>query len=259
MRTMEIPAFPRVIEIHDASHLVRSRLSQQVVLWPEQAITLAGSMCWPTNVDARQRLMAVLRAWGEGHRTVPAELRRIQHEWLRVGDVFQLAHDIAEGQHQTRRGGASLGKAVTLAAAVTRSWGTSAATFWQAWKKYKDVAHLVAATLLVCRQARTVGPQGQYGLSQAQLGPFQMIMMLPDLILAVALEFEKFGLRKADPQTLWQIPQAINVESLAPPARRLRPSDIATLNARRAGNRGKRQGHKTTPVFSDRDPAAKPD
>jgi hypothetical protein len=42
MRAMEIPAFPRKIEISDLDNFVRTRLSQTIVVWPEQSIPLLG-------------------------------------------------------------------------------------------------------------------------------------------------------------------------------------------------------------------------
>ena len=71
---------------------------------------------------------------------------------------------------------------------------------------------------------------------------------MPDLVLAVALEFEARRLREPsvartepafDPQTLWRVPPDINVEAFPHLMRELGPDDLAILNARRAGNRGK--------------------
>jgi hypothetical protein len=36
MRAMSIPSFPRTIEIPDDEDLIRTRLSQRIVLWPAQ-------------------------------------------------------------------------------------------------------------------------------------------------------------------------------------------------------------------------------
>jgi hypothetical protein len=53
MRVMEIPGFPRKIEILDLDNLFRARLSQTVVMWPQQAIPLLGYMCYPNDPVAR--------------------------------------------------------------------------------------------------------------------------------------------------------------------------------------------------------------
>ena len=49
MRIMEIPGFRDHIEFSDLDNLYKFRLSQDVVLWPEQAIPLLGYMCWPND------------------------------------------------------------------------------------------------------------------------------------------------------------------------------------------------------------------
>jgi len=98
-------------------------------------------------------------------------------------------------------------------------------------------------------------PQRPQGLNPTQFIPFQMAMLMPDLVLAVAMEFEPYGLGIAsnarkesalDPETLWRIPADINVTPFPLLMRKLRPQDKAVLNNRRAGNRGR--ANKTTPV-----------
>ena len=177
-----------------------------------------------------------------------------------MADVFHLHCDLIAGRHQARRGGPSIGKAITLAQANAKSRGTKASNLWKIWSTYKDVAHLVAAATLICAEARTRSrdqPFGPLGLSFNQFVPFQMAMLMPDLVLAVALEFERLGLSVVpharteptlDPETLWRIPPDINVVPLPPPIRKIRPQDLAVLNKRRAGNRGKAKVRKTTPV-----------
>jgi hypothetical protein len=265
MRLMEIPPFPRKIEIRDLDTLYRARLSQTLVMWPDQAIPLLGYMCYPNNLEAREILQRTIRSWAKESEatppTVPRGLGRIQYEWQHVTDIFHLYCDLIKGQHQARRGGPSIGKAITLAEANTKSRGTGAATLWKNWSTYKDVAHLVAAATLITAEARTryrQQPFGPNGPSFNQLVPFQMTMLMPDLVLAVALEFERLGLGVVphartqpptlNPKRLWRIPPDINVAPLPPPAREIRPQDLAVLNKRRAGNRGKGKVRKTTPV-----------
>jgi hypothetical protein len=264
MRLMEIPRFPRKIEILDLDKFLRARLSQTVVMWPEQAIPLLGYMCYPSDLHARATMLRTLLSWQEASEgrppTIPKKLGRIQHNWLRVADIFNHYSDLIVGRHQARRGGASVGKAITLVAAKAESRGTKASTLWKIWSTYKDVAHLVAAATIICAEARNRScgrPFGPVGLSLNQLGPFQTAMLMPDLVLAVALEFERLGLdlvphvrteATLDPETLWRIPPDINVVPIPPPVRQIRPQDLAVLNKRRAGNRGKAKIRKTTPV-----------
>src|SRR5689334_13567146 len=101
MRIMSIPPFPRVIRIPDDQDFIRTRLSQRVVMWPDQAIPLLGYMCYPNNPEARDGLVRTLQSWpleSKGVPPVPPKLHRIQHEWLRVADVFHTYCDLVEGQ-----------------------------------------------------------------------------------------------------------------------------------------------------------------
>jgi hypothetical protein len=254
MRVMQIPPFPRKGEILDLENFLRTRLSQTVVMWPDQAMPLAGYMGWPNDPAARGSAVEILRQWADGSKVVPPGLGRIQHEWLRVADILSLHYDLVQGEHQKRRGGASIGKAITLAAANTKSWGTAASSFWKNWSTYKDVAHLVTAATMICYESRsafTRKPFGPSGLAWNQLIPFQMAMFMPDLVIAVALNLEDLGLSVvphvlAEPifgrETLWRIPPDINVVPVPPPVRKIRAQDVMVLNKRRAGNRGKRKG-----------------
>ena len=229
MPVMEIPRFRDEIRISDLESFYRFRLSQTTVLWPDQAIPLLGYMCWPNDPAVRGELVLQLRNWSGGSQAVPPRLARIQHEWLRVTDIFHTYYDLCQGQHQQGRGGPSIGKAVELVEANAKSWGTGAANLWSLWDKHKDVAHLVTAATLVCGDVHTRSgnkPFGPFGLQVDQFGPFQMTMLMPDLILAVGLEFERHGLKripsgrsepKFDPDTLWRIPPDINVVPLPPP------------------------------------------
>jgi hypothetical protein len=259
MGVMEIPPFPRGFDNPDLANLERTRLSQKVVMWPDQAIALVGYMAWPNEPALREESLRILRSWSEGSKTVPPRLHRIQHEWLRVADVFHTYCDLIDGQHQQRRRGPSIGKAITLVAAKAKSRGTGAANLWLCWKKYKDVAHLVTAATLVCSDVRRRfgdEPLGQFALSVDQYGPFQMTMLMPDLILAVALELERYGLSHVpfaqtestfDLKTAWRIPAEMNVQLFPHLVRKIGGSDLTILADRRAGNRGS-ANRRETPV-----------
>jgi len=263
MRKMEIPGFPRKIEIPDLHNFIRTRLSQTAVMWPEQAIQLLGYMCYPNDAEAREDFVLTLRSWPETSEdappTIPGKLGRIRKDWLRVADILHLLCDLAEGRHQARRGGPSVGKAITLVEVNAKSWGTKASSLWRMWSTYKNVAHVVTAATLICAEARNMSrnqPFGPLGLSVNQIIPFQMAMLMPDLVLAVALEFERHGLSVVphartesalDPETLWRIPPDINVAPFPVPIRKMRAQDLKVLTNRQAGNRGKAKVRKTTP------------
>jgi hypothetical protein len=262
MRIMDVPPFPRQINVLDLENLLRTRLSGARVMWPDQGIALLGYMCHLNDEAGRETLMKVLRSWpdhsGPEKPPVPHKLGRIQADWLKVADIFHCYCDLIDGGHHKRRGGPSIGKAITLVAATAESRGTGEANLWKLWGDYKDVAHVVAAATLITAEARKRfrdRPPRPAGLSPTQFMPFQMTLLMPDLVLAVAMEFERLGLGRVsdsraepalDPDTLWRIPADINVVPVPPPVRKLRPQDIVILNNRRAGNRGR--ANKTTPV-----------
>jgi hypothetical protein len=158
MRVMEIPRFPRTIDIPDVENFLRSRLGQTVVMWPDQAIPLLGYMCYPQDAEERDKLALTLWRWPEGSKEkppeIPAALGRIQKDWLRVADILHLLCDLVAGRHQARRGGPSVSKAMALTMANAKSWGTQPSTLWKSWSTYKDAAHLIAAATLICADAR---------------------------------------------------------------------------------------------------------
>jgi hypothetical protein len=256
MRTMEIPPFSQRVEISDIQALTNARLTEKFSL-SEQAGSLAEYMFYPGNEEARSSFGSALRSSSDPLRLDAKGMRRIQNRWLRVADVFHLYYDLASGGHQARRGGATISKAAHLAGKNAKSIGTSEATFWSAWRAYKDVAPVVAATILILENTRRVF-SGEYVSAfrthddaepnkPKKLMPFHIVLLMPDLVLAVGRSFEEFELTKInsrsdaglDPETLWRIPSDVNVAPVAPPARNIRPEDKLVLNERRAGNRGK--------------------
>jgi hypothetical protein len=266
MRTMEIPPFPRHIKISDIKFLTNARLSKKFKQ-SEQAVALAGYMFYPASNQARISFTNALRSYPDPLRLNLKGMRRIQYRWLRAADVFHHYYDMAIGGHQHSRGGATLSKAAHLAAKNTKSLGTSEATFWSAWKAYKDVAPLVTAAILIWANARIVCSLEDLSVFRVdtdaepvtldQLSAFHITLLMPDLVLAVARNFEDFALTKVssrddagpDPETLWRIPPDVNVVPLPPPARKIRSVDKIILNARRAGNRGGRNKPHADPTL----------
>lgn len=267
MRAMSIPPFPSRVEISDIKSLTNARLNEKFTL-SDQAAALAEYMFYPANEEARASLGSRLRSSEDPLRLNLKGMRRIQYKWLRGADVFQLYYDMALGGHQSRRGGATISKAVHLAAKNTKSVGTSEPTFWSAWKAYKDIAPLVAATIAIFANARLVITSEYVAafrthddaepINPAQLTPFHIALLMPDLVLAVGRSFEEFGLTKInnrsdaglDPETLWRIPEDVNVEPVPPPIRNIRRVDKLVLNARRAGNRGRHNKAHVDPAIS---------
>ena len=255
MRQMNLPPFPRTIEISDFEYFLRTRLGQTICLWPEQAFPLLCYMCYPNDPEPRDDLYRTLWQWAEASETarptIPPKLGRIQHEWLRVADIFHHFCDLLKGEHQEHRGGPSVGKAITLVEENTESRGTGAATLWKLWAKYKDVAHLISAAALICADARNRFPKplsGPFDLDPEHFLPLHLTMLMPDLVLAVGMEFERLGLiivsdtrdeLALDPNTVWRIRPEMNVVPFPLHIRKLRLQDLVVLDERRAGNRGR--------------------
>src|SRR6266403_1502797 len=85
MRVMDIAPFPRQINILDLANFLRNRLSETVLLWPNQGIPLLGYTCHPNDEAARETLVGILCSWsdhsGLGQPPVPGKLGRIQGDW----------------------------------------------------------------------------------------------------------------------------------------------------------------------------------
>lgn len=95
---------------------------------------------------------------------------------MRVADVFHNYCDLIESPPETARQ-RSIGKAISLVAAIATSGGTGDATLWEHWAGYKDVAQFVTAAVLICRVARRMyldRPLGKFGLKVAEILPFHM-------------------------------------------------------------------------------------
>jgi hypothetical protein len=258
---MQIRRFPgSKIQITDLEFLIKTRLTNDLVLWPDQAVALVGYMAWPSDPVTRE-------LWFTAHQQndhaaiseLTQRLNIIQQHWARVADIVHLHQDLVHGGHQKRRGGASVGKAISLIAANAKAKGTGTAKLWEIWGAYKDVAHLVTAAVLVAAEVQTRHRTAPYGLALHQLQPFRMAMLLPDLVIAVAMTFADYGLSQVahgrtkpmlDPESLWRIPTDINIDPLPPPVRQITKTDRAVLKARRAGNRGKAKRRSTTPVLA---------
>lgn len=197
MRWMDIPPFPEPITITDVDHLMRTRLSQQVVQFPAQACRLISYMAQPNDGEERQRLLNTLLGWSEAPEGVPLKLRQAQVDWGRVADVLNVHHDMTEGGYQEHRAGASIGKAKTVISKTRRTHGRSEASQSESWTRFKDVAHIATAAVIVAADARErmkVKPFGPSALPALQLlQPFVISMMLPELVLSLGLYLQDYG------------------------------------------------------------------
>jgi hypothetical protein len=260
MRIMEIPSFPRVAEIDDLEHLYKTRLGQKPEHQAVVAIPLLGYMGWPNDPAAREHAMKMLHAWldGEEPHEFLKQIPPMHRNWARIADAVNLHHGLSEGGHQQRRGGASVGKAIFLGSEMTKARGASQANLWGGWSHYKDAAHLIAAAITVCADMQRRNRRKPLGIGFQNLLPVRVVCLVPELVIGVALYYQEYGLDCAsmggaepmfDPETLWRIPENVGIEQVLPPPREILPDEVTILNTRRAGNRGRANGLKTTPVF----------
>jgi hypothetical protein len=250
MRIMEIPGFRDHIEITDLLGFYMKRLAGIPESASSTASLLLGYMGWPNDQAARGHATVMIQDWVKqgGTGPLPPGLRTMQQHWARAADIVHLHHDMTEGDHQERRGGASVSKAVHLLAKVATSKGTGQARLWDIWKEYKDVAPLVAAAVIVVADMKERHKRTPLIFELRQLLPFRVTLLMPELIIGLGITIQRYGLQVPDlgqsesifdPRTLWRIPEDINVAPVPMLSRKLRREDVVILNARRAGNRGK--------------------
>ena len=258
VRTMQIRPFAELIEIKDLGVLIETRLRNPKRTRPDQAIPLLGYMAWPSDETARNLWLEAYRNANDSDViAMPSGLKIRQQHWARVADIFHRLYAMHQGGYQTSRDGASVSKAIAIISETAKSKGTRTAKLWEIWNAYEHVAHVVTAAVLVAAEAQTRHRMAPYGVGLAPLQPIQLTMQLPELVLAVALSFEKFGLNYVpcgssepvlSPTSVWRIPSGINVAALEPPARSLSEAELGVLAARRSGDRDQ-TGSKTTPVL----------
>jgi hypothetical protein len=192
MRTMEIPRFPRKISFVDLENLYRTRLQQKPDVHSLMTIPLLGYMAWPNDAVARQNGTEILKNWMDGGDQSP-DFKKSHEHWGHVADIVNLHHALSEGRHQESRGGASVGKAIFLASKRVKRRGAKQPSLWRHWKEYKDVAHLIAAAVLVCFDMQTRNRQKPLGLGLQELLPARVVCLVPDLVVGVALTYQNYG------------------------------------------------------------------
>jgi hypothetical protein len=258
MRIMNLPSFTGSPVIADPRLLYASRLAFGRTATAPTGMQLLGYMGWPNDLTERKAAIAQIHEWYEYGEIgpLPPRLRTIQQHWARVADIVHLHHDIAEDGHQEKRGGESVGKAIHLLSKVSERKGTGEAQLWKIWKAYKDVAHIVTASLIISADMRECHNCVPLDLTLQHFLPFHIAFLMPDLIVGIGKTIEAYGLQERDDaetlfdgETIWRIPADIGVTPLPLPSRALRPVDLKILRDRRAGNRGRHRRDETTPVL----------
>jgi hypothetical protein len=259
MRFMNIPPLPNCSEITDLRSFYETRLATGRYSIGPTGLRLLGYMGWPNDLAERDNAISVIGERSEYYRgaaPLVSRLRTIQKHWIRVADIIQLYYDLAEGRHQERRGGPSIGKAIHLASKNSESNGTGEAQLWKIWKTYKDVAPTVTAAVIVAADLKERHKRIPLDLTLSKILPLRVTLLMPELIIGLGQTIEQYGLQERedagplfDHETLWRILPDTGVAPLPMPRRVLRPIDVQILNDRRAGNRGRHHRHsETTPI-----------
>lgn len=276
MRFIDLKPFPTPIDpVVPPATLIKQRLSNDLIQFPSQAVEVLGVMAWPNDESKRARwvkahvpvseadcadLKSLSGYWSADRGALAEflpEIRKIQKHWARIADIVHLHFDLHRGGHQRYRGGVSVGKAITVIGGSATSKGTGASRLWELWTRYKDGAHLIAAAVHISAEAHTMERKDPFLRDTSELQPYRVAMLLPDLVLSVGISFEKHGLAVSphsrddtmlSADTVWRVPDSVNLQPIEPPIRRVHPRHLALLKARRAGNRGKANRPKTTPV-----------
>ena len=99
MRSMDISPFPEAVNITDIDALVRSQLSKDLVLWPQQGLSLVAYMAWPNDADMRARWMEANqnKQW-DLVSALTKKFPSLYQQWSRVADIVQVHRDLIAAQ-----------------------------------------------------------------------------------------------------------------------------------------------------------------
>lgn len=268
MRTMHLPGIlPISLQSRDKCiELYSERLSADHAGSPAASVLLTAYMAWPNDEERRNSFVAThlvrLRVSSDEKSSValpdeqtsnaletfggisaiakPAfdqltdEISQLQRKWLWVADIFQLTVDMAFDQRVTLRRGSSISKAIELCEIEHGLPGHS--QLRAAWSKFRDVAHLLAASAYLAHQGST------HARSADEVSILNAVWMAPDIVVALAYGLQEFGLQpkpiRKEPSilrsdTLWSVPNCLKSERPFVFSRRLTETQIAFLNSRR--------------------------
>jgi hypothetical protein len=161
------------------------------------------------------------------------ELVRIQRRWVYVAEVLQNVVDMW-GARLELAGGPSIAKAMDLT--QRHEPAPTKTVFVTSWSTYRSVAHLIAASAWLSREAAKDRQHPGSILTGA--------LQAPEAVLRLAGSYQQLGfsLRShgqgrplLDPEVLWQVPVPERLLSL--PARVLSEDDLTFLTTERRAPR----------------------
>jgi hypothetical protein len=269
MRTMHLPAIPITAQSYEECiEFCAERLSANDAYRPGASVFLTAYLAWPNDEERRNSFVATYLArftsnaianyssadstkslslemfGGVGAIAKPAfdqltaEISELQRKWLLVADIFQMTVDMAFDERIALRRGASVSKAVDLCELEGGLPGHS--QLRGAWSEFRDVAHLLAASAYLAREALArAGSANEASILNA-------VWIAPDVVLALAYGLQEFGFRPKRirkespilrPDTLWRLPDSHKLKKPFVIFRRLSDAQLEFLNSRRVGKK----------------------
>jgi hypothetical protein len=230
MRTMHLPKLYVYDTLDLAVQVYRSRVRGALSIPLDCSAYLIAYMAWPNDEQRRNSWMATVigRSWtrhqtGAGTdfavfgsfgglaaisdpilETFVAELLEIEKTWQPVADVFLRIVDMTGDHRLKSRSGASISKAISLC--ESEKHGRSQAQSYRLWRKFHDVAHVIAAGAILASNA----PEGESSRSI-----LSAVWHAPDALVSIGAGFEVFGLSQTphgrtdpvlSPATIWHLP-----------------------------------------------------
>jgi|SRR4051794_9184786 hypothetical protein len=261
MRTMNLPQLHVYDTLDLAVQIYRSRVRGGLSIPLECSPFLIAYMAWPNDEQKRNSWIASIigRSWSRQQTAVePAcailstfgglaaisdpvlevlvsELLEIQKAWEPVADLFLRIVDMTDDPRLKSRAGASISKAISLC--ENDKEGRSPAQLYRLWKRFHDVAHLIAAGAILASNA----PEGE-----ASRSIFSAVWHAPDVVVSIGAGFEIFGLSqkshgRTDPvlsaDTVWHLPPSGCPQEPFLVKRLLSEEQVDFLNARRSAKR----------------------
>jgi hypothetical protein len=269
------------ISIEIAAPILRTRLSAREIHYLDHSLRLIAYMTWPNDENMRNVWMASqIAMYGESHEMIefpvkadeagfPLAAQKISKEYFERFGVLPLAQYASKGLHEEIKAtaerdwqlvantflqhynmfhefgsgvsGASLGKVSYLVSKTFNDRGASETKVNIAWRRLKDVAHLITATVLLAHEAITRNKDESWDIPAKRMHPYHIALMVPEVILAVAMEYQAYGLEAIphsreetllSPETIWRIPDEINIAPLAPPVTPMTSAQKALLKKR---------------------------
>jgi hypothetical protein len=235
MRKMKFTRIPQTPDVLEENVVLLTQRRDDSLPYPSLSYYLIGYMAWPEEKKKRNWLIltqlaqlisgsgAELTTWGRAEMAfetfellggfaalaeaanyrMEEELERAQRRWARAAAVLQFVVDLDHAPMRLR-GGASISKAIDLT--QRRETLPTRTVFVNSWSAYRNVAHLLAASVYLSAEANKIRP-GHSPLAAARRAP--------EAVIRLAASYQHFclthrshgqGQTLLDPDVLWRVP-----------------------------------------------------